>query len=157
MPEVIWNNQPQGQKARVFVGGCIERGDGSSFRAKAHAHCRPLTNKCLGWICVRSWRRLGIIVENENGQTEIIKPSKMMLHELAHIISEQGHSQKFYQTVRAIGGAIDREAVAYQKALYHMIMDEATKQMIYLEGITPIEVTKSKNDRRVSPKVTKGL
>ena len=36
---------------RVFVGGCVARGEGSSFRHKAHVH---IAGQFFGWICVRS-------------------------------------------------------------------------------------------------------
>ena len=82
----------------VFVGGCIERGDGSSFRAKAHAHNEPYIKvdsiivkdehgnpkvwKHFGWICVRSAKRL---------YTRPGQPSNLMWHELCHILTP-GHS-----------------------------------------------------------------
>ena len=82
----------------VFVGGCIERGDGSSFRAKAHAHNEPYIKvdsiivkdehgnpkawKRFGWICVRSVKRL---------YTRPGQPSNLMWHELCHILTP-GHS-----------------------------------------------------------------
>lgn len=82
----------------VFVGGCVERGDGSSFRAKAHAHNEqyvkigsskvmdengnPKEWKHFGWICVRSAKRL---------YTRPGQPSNLMWHELAHILTP-GHS-----------------------------------------------------------------
>jgi hypothetical protein len=89
--------KPQGYKG-VFVGGCVERGDGSSFRAKAHAHNEPYikvgssivkdehgnpkTWKHFGWICVRSAKRL---------YTRPGQPSNLMWHELCHILTP-GHS-----------------------------------------------------------------
>ena len=82
----------------VFVGGCVERGDGSSFRAKAHAHNtlyikvgssivkdehgNPKAWKHFGWICVRSAKRL---------YTRPGQPSNLMWHELCHILTP-GHS-----------------------------------------------------------------
>ena len=82
----------------VFVGGCVERGDGSSFRAKAHAHNEPYIKvfgsivkdehgspkvwKHFGWICVRSAKRL---------YTRPGQPSNLMWHELCHILTP-GHS-----------------------------------------------------------------
>ena len=82
----------------VFVGGCIERGDGSSFRAKAHAHNEPYIKvgssivkdehgnpkmrEHFGWICVRSAKRL---------YTRPCQPSNLMWHELCHILTP-GHS-----------------------------------------------------------------
>lgn len=78
--------KPYGVKG-LFVGGCVHRGDGSSFRAKAHAHNKAkgeaeyahwlgLPNRS-GWICVRSEKRLWL-----NGTKE---PSRLLWHETAHI------------------------------------------------------------------------
>ena len=67
----------------IFVGGCVARGEGSSFRAKAHAHCViPGTRnyqgngRFLGWICFRSAKRLF---------TSSGKPSQLLWHETVHI------------------------------------------------------------------------
>ena len=74
----------------IFVCGCISRGEGSRFRAKAHAHT---TGKHKGWLCVLSAKRL---------------PEPMlMLHEVAHLISEEGHTAKWRETVLTIGGTLD--------------------------------------------------
>ncbi|MGQ9545933.1 MAG: hypothetical protein ACUVTR_02040 [Dehalococcoidia bacterium] len=65
----------------VFVGGCVDRGVGSSFRAKAHAHNRK-SDKNFGWICVRSIKRVGEVRGNV-----ITKPSQLLWHEYAHILT----------------------------------------------------------------------
>lgn len=77
--------------AGVFVGGCVERGVGSSFRARAHAHW---AGDHAGWICVRSYRRL---------YTDSGGPSQLMLHELAHLIAPGGHHDKWRAAARALG------------------------------------------------------
>jgi len=59
---------------RLFVGGCAERGDGSSFRRRAHAH---VVGQHKGWICIRSWRRV-------LGSTS--RPSMLIWHEVAHCL-----------------------------------------------------------------------
>jgi len=82
----------------VFVGGCVARGDGSSFRACAHAHVHK-GDKNLGWICVRSQRRL---------YTRPGQPSMLMIHELAHILTGQGHTDTWRDKVRELGGRITR-------------------------------------------------
>ncbi len=88
----------------MFVGGCVERGDGSSFRAKAHAHTHS-DDAYNGWICVRSAKRLG------NG-----KPSMLMLHELAHILTGHGHDDTWRKKLRELGGRIRYyETKAYYK------------------------------------------
>lgn len=43
--------------AGVYVGGCVARGTGSSFRAIAHTHTRR-GDPFAGWICIRSSRRV---------------------------------------------------------------------------------------------------
>jgi hypothetical protein len=78
----------------VFVGGCVDRGDGSSFRARAHAHC---SGKNQGWICVRSPKRL---------YTPSGSPSNLMIHELAHILTLSGHTAKWSKKLKELGGAI---------------------------------------------------
>ena len=59
---------------RLYVGGCIDRGEGSSFRRKAHAH---VSDPNKGWICFRSRKR----VYSSNG-----KPSRLVWHEIAHLL-----------------------------------------------------------------------
>lgn len=78
----------------LFVGGCIAHGEGSSFRHKAHAHCFP-EDKYFGWICIRSAKRL--------------TQKNLLIHELAHILTRNGHTKKFYQCVRRLGGSITRD------------------------------------------------
>ena len=54
LTERIWKSDFRG----IFVGGCIERKEGSSFRAKAHAHTDKRRDPYFGYICVRSPKRL---------------------------------------------------------------------------------------------------
>jgi len=79
----------QGYKG-TFVGGCVERGEGSSFRKQAHAHCYKIGSH-FGWICVRSAKRL----YNKAGQASLL-----MWHEMAHITTQSGHDKKFYMWLR---------------------------------------------------------
>lgn len=73
MPEV--KLEPiQRYEVRLFVGGCVERGDESSFRRRAHAH---VEGQHKGWICIRSWRRV-------LGTTG--RPSRLVWHEVAHCL-----------------------------------------------------------------------
>lgn len=93
MPEVnvaLYADHPQVKG--VFVEGCVERGDGSSFRRKAHAHTSK-TDKHSGWICIRSRKRL-------------IQKS-LLIHELAHILTGHGHDDIFRRKVRELGGTIN--------------------------------------------------
>lgn len=74
----------------IFTGGCIARGEGSSFRAKAHSHT---DNPFMGWICVRSAKRL--------------TDRMLMLHEAAHIITGLGHVDSWRKKLLEIGGTLD--------------------------------------------------
>jgi len=88
-PEGIPEELRRPEVAGVFIGGCVERGVGSSFRARAHAHT---SGEHLGWICIRGWRRL-----YQRG---------LMLHELAHVLTRQGHTDKWRDCLRALGGKV---------------------------------------------------
>jgi hypothetical protein len=78
----------------VFVGGCIERGVGSRFRRKAHAHNHH-GDRYFGWVCVLSAKRLF---------TASGGPSQLMLHEVAHLlVPDQGHTDRWRAQARAIG------------------------------------------------------
>ena len=98
----------------VFVGGCVERGDSSSFRAKAHAHTK---GEYKGTICVRSQKRL---------YTQSGKPSHLMWHELAHIVTGEGHTKKFMECLtKKFGLKLNSsEKYACRRALAKAIEDK---------------------------------
>ena len=102
---------PDGWRAQgIFVGGCVERGEGSSFRAQAHAHTNPRTAHA-GWICVRSLKRIGEYVASADAafDGEITRPSTLLWHEETHhhLPYGVGHGARFAAKMRDLCGYVD--------------------------------------------------
>lgn len=96
----------------IFLGGCVCRGVGSSFRAQAHAH-NDRRDDNFGWVCFRSLRRLGqvVLVECDDGTTEVqvMKPSKILIHEWAHVLTPgHGHDDCWRAKMRELGQRIPK-------------------------------------------------
>jgi hypothetical protein len=84
----------------LFIGGCVERGDGSSFRRRAHAHNVKGT-AYYGWICIRSARRV---------MTATGRPSTLFLHEYAHLMTpDHGHDAAWRAAITGLGRPAEAE------------------------------------------------
>lgn len=100
---------PEFPLTKVFVGGCIARGEGSSFRASAHAH-NSKTDKHFGTTCIRSKKPDTLRLPNG-------EPSNLMKHEYAHILCpNEGHTRKYWTVLAKIGGFMEREDYFGHKA-----------------------------------------
>lgn len=95
MPEITYSRYP---KARIYLGGCVERGDGSSFRHHAHAHT-DRKSKYHGWICFRSFKPSDVFMYDGS-------PSDTLKHEYAHILTGQGHTRVWAQQFKDLGGNV---------------------------------------------------
>lgn len=96
----------------IFLGGCVCRGVGSSFRAQAHAH-NDKRDERFGWLCFRSIKRLGevVLVEGDDGMTEVqvVKPGKTLIHEYAHIlVPNEGHTDRWRAKMKELGQRIPK-------------------------------------------------
>lgn len=94
--------------AGVSVGKCEATGRPVGGRLFAHAHfttCR----RAPGWICYRSAATLA--------------DAETALHELAHIISGEGHTKRFRRILRELGGDMthwsERERTAAKGPVRH--------------------------------------
>lgn len=91
LPQSKWPEELKHPEVKgVFVGGCVSRGVGSRFRAKAHAHT---SGEHCGWICFLSEKRLTCRM--------------LCLHELAHIVTKEGHTKRWRDFLLQIGGTLD--------------------------------------------------
>jgi len=91
---------PEFPLCRVFVGGCVERGEGSSFRASAHTH---ISHVYKNWICVRSKKPETLRLRDG-------EPTNLMKHEYAHVLTGEGHTRRYWLTLARIGGYMERES-----------------------------------------------
>jgi hypothetical protein len=90
--EKLWKSGFRG----VFMGGCIERKEGSSIRRSAHAHGNK-KGKYFGWICMKSGKPERFV---KNG-----KLSNLAKHELSHIVSATNdHGKEFCNALIDLGG-----------------------------------------------------
>ena len=88
----------------LYIGGCIET-DGGRFRAQAHAHT---DGDWPGWICVLSHRRIyGTTRNPTTGKWEPTdRPSRLMWHEYAHVLTGHGHDDVWRAKMRELGQPI---------------------------------------------------
>jgi hypothetical protein len=94
MPCVHYYNRPivlqRSEVIGVFVGGCIIGEFVDSHLAHAHT---DLENPAQGWICFKD----EIYLNHVN----------ICLHELAHILTNQGHTDVWRKKLLEIGGTLD--------------------------------------------------
>ena len=74
----------------VFVGGCVGRGVGYRTRSTAHAH---IHGEHQGWICFSSDKWLHL--------------REIWLHELAHLVTREWHTNRWRKFLLQIGGTLD--------------------------------------------------
>jgi hypothetical protein len=84
----------------VHVGGCVNPSD-RRFGGNAHAHTG---GEFKGWICLRKQRQvLDALVDG--------KPSPLMFHEYAHVLTGRGHDDLWRKKMLELGQRIEKRYV----------------------------------------------
>lgn len=90
LPHEEWPADLQRPEVRgVYLYGCVERGPASNIARSAHAHTSGPYRR---WICFKGKPPM------ENRET--------ILHELAHVISGEGHTKRFRAVLVELGGTL---------------------------------------------------
>lgn len=93
MFKLSYNNRPtilqRPEIKGVCVRGCISNHNNIKHEI-AHAH---LEGDCKGWLCFH--------------YKEGLSNKFVCLHELAHILTKQGHTAKWRETLLDLGGSLD--------------------------------------------------
>lgn len=86
--------------AGIVTGGCVGDRPHPWGLYWAHSHCRRKGNEPWGWICIRypEWTT-----------TADGRPTPLVLHELAHILTDEEHTVRWAETVVALGGIVEPE------------------------------------------------
>jgi hypothetical protein len=96
----------------IFAWGCVSRGEGSSFRAKAHAHHRK-GDPYFGWICFRSTKRLpalAALIDREWDAEVVGKPNRILMHEYAHVLTpDHAHDDAWRSVMRRLRQPIPKQ------------------------------------------------
>ncbi len=91
----------------IFVGGCVA-GDAPDFRSHsrvAHAHIGKGAPHDK-WICVRSTENLGALEWDGDLDSMATTANPLLWHEYAHVLTGQGHTDKWRAKMRELGQPI---------------------------------------------------
>lgn len=78
----------------TFLGGCIERKEGSSIRRSAHCHCFP-KDPYFGYICMKSRKPEKCIKDG--------KLTNLFKHELGHLLARGDYGKKLCKALIELG------------------------------------------------------
>ena len=93
--------------AGISVGGCaraIGTARPGAFRRQAHAHVSP-RDPLRGWICLLSGKAGRLV-------TPTGRPTTLLVHEYAHLVSSDGHGPRWQRAVALLGAPAEAKRVA---------------------------------------------
>lgn len=103
MVKLSYNNRPttlqRPEIKGVCISGCISNHNNIKHEI-AHAH---LDGDCKGWVCFR--------------YQEALNNKLVCLHELAHVLTKQGHTAKWRETLLDLGGSLDEVVLPLEGGL----------------------------------------